>query len=157
LQAGQHITNHLNNLNKQFAQSSTCPNEELRALLDYVMTSYFFVEERLEPALDHPEAKEILDAVRKKLSTNTTISLNIDKFLACNGADDMRRNRSIYTHFANRKSGCLFSIWNEDDSVKRCPFKATRESRYIDHARTHIGHRPYPCTGAANCEICGAQ
>lgn len=135
-------------LTKEFTSESTQDDSGLKALMDYLITSDFYDNHTLEPQLGSSESDVILEDVRKKTP-------NDPRFNLATSPDGLDKGSSIYNLFANKQDGCLFSVWNDDASVSKCPFKAKSHGRYTDHVRTHLDHRPFVCRGQSGDNKCG--
>ncbi|KAG8834976.1 hypothetical protein FRC17_006072 [Serendipita sp. 399] len=127
---GERSTIDISTLNTAFTSQSTHPDPQLRALLDIIPTTSFYLNQELEPRIDTPEAALILS----KAGT---------PFLACN----VRKDRSLLSLFVDSdENQCLFCF-----KAYPCPDRA------LGCVRKHLGHRPFSCGGElVGCTKCPA-
>lgn len=149
--AGQRVVLNWPLLCKEFTLRSGRPDPGLRALLDMVLTSDFYIDDILEPKLGDHRTEVILGNVRKKAPGDPRFTRISVAGRLPRGADD---EKSIFTLFVHKNGSCPFSKWSKDGTISKCTFKANRNWRYVDHVRTHLGHRPFSCPGDIDCAIC---
>ncbi|KAG8830633.1 hypothetical protein FRC17_004584 [Serendipita sp. 399] len=118
----------ISTLTTAFTSQSTHPDPQLRALLDTIPTTSFYLKQELEPRMDTPEAALILSKAGAP-------------FLACN----VRKDQSLLFLFVDPdENQCLFCL-----KPYPCPDRA------LGCVRKHLGHRPFSCGGGlVGCTKC---
>lgn len=151
ISSGSRVNPNWNILNQQFTSRSAHHDDGLRVFLDHILAAGWYLEDNLEPTLAHPEALAMIKNVLRKVPEDARFLQLLNK------VPIEKTNRSIYTLFLTEKDGCLFSEWDDNGTVSRCHFESSRSLRCVDHIRSHLGHRPFSCTGAENCSVCDKE
>lgn len=116
-----------------FTRNSCNSNAALRRLLDFVLTSAFILEQTHEPFLADKPSLHLLERI-----------IHLPQ---CPPIDFRNSKRSLFTLFVERAPfvektlfRCLF-----------CGLCKTSMPRALGCVRSHLGHKPFRCSGCQSC------
>ncbi|KAG8851007.1 hypothetical protein FRB91_008571 [Serendipita sp. 411] len=138
-------------LGKAFTAKAEYPNPGLRALLEIVRRSPFYMNETMEPMLGTQEAELLLEQVRMIVPNDPRFASRLSENGEPSGLVGGGNNGSADN--ASRDAQSIYMLFTESNQCLICGKQTDRSGRALGHVRSDIGHRPYHCT----CEKCASS